>query len=275
MIEFDCHRPADSPDKWWESSSIRRTRVIPALLLSRSGFVKTIKFRKPTYLGDPVNIVKIFNDKEVDEIVILDILATPEKRGPNFQLLADIASECFMPLAYGGGVKSVDDFKRLTSLGFEKVCINTCAIRNPDLIRAASESFGSSTVIVSIDAKERLFGKYEVCVRGGQERTGIGPVEAAQRAEQHGAGELLVNSISRDGTMRGYDLRLIRQVADAVSIPVVACGGAATVQDLRDAAVTGGASAVAAGSMFVFQGPHRAVLINMPTTQEIEQAGLP
>lgn len=265
----------DSADPWWNRVSVRKTRVIPALLLHGRGFVKTVRFRKPAYLGDPVNIVRIFNEKEVDEIVILDILATRQNRGPNFELLADIAGECFMPLAYGGGVRTVEDFRRLTSLGFEKVCVNTSAMEDPELVRAAAERFGRSTVIVSIDVKERLLGKYTVHVRGGERRTGIHPIEAAQRAEENGAGELLVNSINRDGTMRGYDLKLVRQLADAVSIPVVACGGAATVQDLRDAVAIGRASAVAAGSMFVFHGPHRAVLINMPTAGELEQAGVP
>lgn len=275
MAPSTLETPNPARETWWESAPFRKTRVIPTLLLRGYGFVKTVKFKDPTYLGDPVNIVKIFNDKEVDELVILDIMATRENRGPEFELLGDIAGECFMPLAYGGGVRSVDDVKRLTALGFEKVCINTGAVRDPALIRAAAEQFGSSTIVASIDARKKLTGKYKVCVRGGRERTGLSPVEAAQRAEENGAGELLVNSINCDGTMQGYDLKLIQQVAEAVDIPVVACGGAGTVQNFRDAVVLAGASAVAAGSLFVFHGPHRAVLINMPSGVELDRSGIP
>ena len=265
----------DTTEQWWENVPTRTTRVIPALLLRGHGFVKTVKFNHPMYLEDPVNIVKICNENEADEIVILDIMATPEHRAPDFVFLADIAGECFMPLAYGGGVRTIDDIQRLTSLGFEKVCLNTSAIENPDVIREAVEHFGSSTIIVSIDVREKLLGKYEVCIRSGQKRTGLNPVEVAREAEAKGAGELLINSINRDGTMRGYDLKLIRQVANAVCIPVVSCGGASSVQDFRDAVIDSGASAVAAGSTFVFHGPHRAVLINMPLPHELENAGLP
>ncbi len=265
---------ASSHEAWWEDEPRRATRVIPTLLLKGHGFVKTTKFKKPIYLGDPINIVKIFNEKEADEIIILDIAATVENRGPNFDLLGDIAGECFMPLSYGGGIRTTDDIHQVTSLGFEKVCINTNAVRSPDLVRAAAERFGSSTIAVSIDVREGMFGKLSTYIQSARESTGMHPVEAAQRAEEEGAGELLVNSVNRDGTMRGYDISLIRQVADAVSIPVVACGGASNCQDLAEAALAGGASAVAAGSMFVFHGRHRAVLINTPTDRELAQAGL-
>jgi imidazole glycerol-phosphate synthase subunit HisF len=249
-----------------------RTRVIPCLLLKGRGFYKTTRFKKPVYLGDPINILKIFNDKEVDEIVVLDITATIENKRPSFDLLREMASECFMPLAYGGGITSLQDMKTLYELGFEKICLNTAACRNPDLVGEAAEAFGSQSVVISLDVRKKLFGGYEVVTQSGGEKTGKDPVSMAREMESRGAGELIVNSIDRDGTMQGYELGLIRQVAEAVNIPIVACGGAGSVSDLAQAAGDGGASAVAAGSMFVFQGPHRAVLINVPSRDELEAA---
>jgi cyclase len=247
-----------------------RTRVIPCLLLQNLGLVKTVRFKDPKYLGDPINVVKIFNDKEVDELVFLDITATVEKKRPPFELLGKITSECFMPLCYGGGVRSLDDMKTLFTLGLEKVAVNTYAVESPAFIEAAADLFGNQSVIVSIDVKKNLSGRYEVFTHGGRKGTGLDPVRFAVEMEQHGVGELLLNSIDRDGTMQGYDLELIRRVSGAVSIPVVACGGAGKVQDLADAVKKGGASAAAAGSLFVFQGPHRAVLISYPSPQELQ-----
>lgn len=249
-----------------------RTRVIPCLLLRNLGLVKTVKFKDPKYLGDPINIVRIFNDKEVDELVFLDITATVENRKPPFELVERIASECFMPLCYGGGVRSLEDMKALFTLGIEKVAVNSYAVENPAFIQAAADLFGSQSVIVSIDVKRNRRGRYEVFTHSGKKATGLDPVKFAAEMEEQGAGELLLSSIDRDGTMRGYDIELIRQVSGAVSIPVVACGGAAKVQDLVAAVKQGGASAAAAGSMFVFQGPHRAVLITYPTYQELQEA---
>ncbi|MBE7554817.1 MAG: imidazole glycerol phosphate synthase subunit HisF [Anaerolineales bacterium] len=246
-----------------------RTRVIPCLLLRNRGLVKTVKFKNLTYLGDPINIVKIFNDKEVDELIFLDITATIEQKKPPFKLLSEIASECFMPLGYGGGIRSLEDVKEILSLGVEKVAINSYAVENPPFVRAAADLAGSQSIVVSIDVKKSLFGKYEVMTHSGRKATGLDPLKFAVEMEKMGAGELFLNSIDRDGTMQGYDLELIRRVAEAVSIPVVACGGASTVEDLGDVVKKGGASAAAAGSMFVFHGPHRAVLINFPTPQEL------
>lgn len=245
-----------------------KTRVIPCLLLRNLGLVKTIKFKNPKYLGDPINIVKIFNDKEVDELVFLDITATVEKRKPPFDLLSKITSECFMPVCYGGGVRTLEDMKALFSLGIEKVAVNSCAVENPTFIRAAAEIFGSQSVIISIDVKKNLRGRYEVFTHGGRKNTGLDPVKLAAEMESHGAGELLLTSIERDGTMQGYDLNLIKQVSGTVGIPIVACGGAGKVSDLADAVNKGGASASAAGSLFVFQGPHRALLISYPSSKE-------
>jgi cyclase len=248
-----------------------RPRVIPALLLQGQGLVKTIKFKEPIYLGDPINIVRIFNEKEVDELVFLDINATNENRPPAFKMLANITSECFMPLGYGGGIRTLDDIKALLSIGIEKIILNTSAVENPMLVHAAADYAGSQAVVISIDVKKNFLGKYEVCIRGGRKGTGLDPLKHAMEMEKRGAGELFINSIDRDGTMQGYDLELIRRVSDAVSIPLVACGGAGKLQDLADAINMGGASAAAAGSLFVFQGPLRGVLISYPSQAELKQ----
>ncbi len=247
-----------------------RTRVIPCLLLREQGLVKTIKFKDPKYVGDPVNAVRIFNEKEVDELIFLDITATIENRKPNFRMIADIASECFMPFSYGGGIRELEDLKILFSLGVEKVIINSHAALNPDFIRSASSLYGSQSIVVSIDVRKNLVGHYETYILGGRRGTGRGVVDFAKEMEAMGAGEIFLNSIDRDGTGRGYDIDIIRKVSHAISIPLVACGGAGRIEDLAEA-VAGGASAVAAGSMFVFHGKHRAVLITYPLYEELER----
>jgi cyclase len=247
-----------------------KTRVIPCLLIEGQRLVKTTGFRDPRYIGDPVNAVRIFNEKEVDELVVLDITATVEQRPPNLRLISELASECFMPLAYGGGVRTLEHLQSLFSLGVEKVVINSEAAARPALISEAAAKFGSQSVIVSIDAKRKRLGGYEVRTRSGRHGTGLDPVGFARDMESAGAGEIFLNSIDRDGTMQGYDLELIRAVSQNVSIPVIACGGAGTLADLAAAVKQGGASAVAAGSMFVFHGRHRAVLINYPARRELE-----
>lgn len=246
-----------------------RTRVIPCLLLRNMGLVKTRRFKDPVYVGDPINAVRIFNDKEVDELVFLDITATIEGKRPPFELLAKVASQCFMPLCYGGGVRTIEDMARLYSIGIEKVALNTQAVKNETLVRAAADKFGAQSVIVSLDVKKSILGKYEVVIEGGRKRTGIDPVRLAVKMQESGAGELLLNSVDRDGMMDGYDLKLISSVTAAVGIPVVACGGAGKLADLAAAVQTGGASASAAGSLFVFQGPQRAVMINFPSPQSL------
>jgi len=240
--------------------------------LLESTFWKTVRFKNPTYLGDPINIVRIFNDKEADELVFLDITATIENKRPPFNLLARITSECSMPLCYDGGVHNLEDMKALFSLGIEKVAVNSHALENPSFIRAAANFFGSQTVIVSMDTRKNWRGEFEIFTHGGRKATGLGPVKFAVEMETQAAGGLLLNSIDRDGTMQGYDIELIRQVTRAVGIPVIACGGAGKVQDLAAAVQQGGASAAAAGSMFVFQGPHRAVLISYPSSKELQRA---
>lgn len=246
-----------------------RPRVIPSLLLRGQGLVKTVRFKDPVYVGDPINTVRIFNEKEVDELILLDIGATLENRKPDFALIERIASEAFMPVAYGGGVRSVDDARAVLSCGIEKVVINTAGAEDPATVRAIADAYGSSSLTVSIDVKRRLFGGRQVHVRSGRNSTGIDPVQYAMQMERLGAGELVVNSIDRDGTMQGYDIELIRSVSQAVTVPVVACGGAGSLGDLSRALREGGASAVSAGSFFVFHGRHRAVLISYPTRDEI------
>ena len=249
---------------------LRRNRAIPCLLLRNKGLVKTIKFKDPKYLGDPINVVRIFNDKEVDELIILDILATLENRRPRLGYIADIASECFMPLCYGGGIRTLDGVKEMINVGVEKISINSYAVENPSFVAAAAELVGSQSIIVSVDVKKNWRGKYEVFTHRAQKATGLDPIAFIVRMAQLGAGEILLNSIDLDGTMNGYDLELIRRATAAVDIPVIACGGAGSIKDLGRAVKEGGASAVAAGSIFVFQGPLRGVLISFPSPQELE-----
>jgi cyclase len=248
-----------------------KPRVIPALLLKGQGLVKTVKFKEPKYLGDPINIVRIFNDKEVDELVLLDITATPEKRGPQFDLLKNIASEAFIPLAYGGGIRSMDDVRKLLSIGIEKLIMNTSAMETPSLVREVADHAGSQAAVVSMDVRKGFLGKYEVFTHCGQKKTGLDPVKHAIEMEKMGAGEIIINSIDRDGTMQGYDVEVVRKVADAVRVPVVACGGAGNLSHVSEVIKQGNASAAAAGSIFVFQGPLRGVLISYPTPKELRE----
>ncbi len=246
---------------------------MPCLLLRNRGLVKTTRFKDARYVGDPVNTVRIYNDKEVDELIFLDITATIEGKKPQFELLGEIASECFMPFTYGGGVRHLDDMTALFTLGAEKVALNSAALDDPNLIERAAARFGSQAVVVSIDVRRKrgLFGgtgKPGVYTRGGRHDARMSPVDYARRAERLGAGEILLTSIDRDGTMEGYDLPLIAEVTAAVRIPVIACGGAGAIRDFR-AAVDAGASAVAAGSLVVYQGRNRAVLINFPSKRDL------
>ncbi|MHA2301623.1 MAG: AglZ/HisF2 family acetamidino modification protein [Candidatus Thorarchaeota archaeon] len=247
-----------------------RTRVIPCLLLRGQGLVKTIRFKNPTYVGDPINAVRIFNDKEVDELVFLDITATVEKRVPQMELIQDIATECFMPFGYGGGIHDVETAKRILKMGSEKVIFNTAAT-DLELIREAADLFGSQSVVVSIDVQRNRTGKYQVFTHSGTANTQKNPIQYAKSVEAAGSGEIFLNSINRDGTMDGYDIELVKSVTSAVNVPVVACGGAGNLGHFQEAIFKGGASAVSAGSMFVFHGPHRAVLINYPTQDELKK----
>lgn len=247
-----------------------RKRVIPILLLKNAGLVKTRQFKNPKYVGDPINAVRIFNDKEVDELVFLDISATPNKRKPNFDLIKDIATEAFMPFAYGGGIHSIGDIEKLFSNGVEKVILNTAAFEKPDLISEAARIYGSQSIVASVDVKKTLFKGRQIVTRCGMQKKGGNFINIIKELEQFGVGEIIINSIDNDGMMHGYDLELIKQVSNAVSIPVVAAGGAGNIDDFQKAITQGGASAVAAGSMFVFTGPHRAVLISYPSYDDLE-----
>lgn len=244
-------------------------RVIPSLLLSNGGLVKTKKFKNGVYVGDPINAIRIFNEKEVDELVLLDIRATLDKRGPDFNLLREVASECFMPLAYGGGITSIDQIKTLLRLGIEKVILNTALNRDPNFVKEAVAIFGSQAITASIDVRRKLLGRYEVMTAAGTEATGLGPVVAAKKAEQLGVGEILLTSIDAEGSMDGYDIDLLSKVSQSVNVPVIASGGAGKLEDFRSAVLQGQVSAVAAGSLFVFYGPHRAVLITYPEYRKL------
>lgn len=250
---------------------MRRIRVIPTLLLNNGGLVKSVRFRQHKYVGDPINAVKIFNEKEVDELVLLDITASQEKRAPNIKQISEIVSEAFMPIAYGGGITTIEQVKAILYEGVEKVVFNYSAITQPALITEAARQFGSSSVVVSVDVNKNWLGKYRVYTLNGTKNAGVDPVSFVQSMVNAGAGEIFLNSIDRDGTFEGYDTDLLKQVTAAVDVPVIACGGAASVQDFRKAVELGGASALAAGSMFVFQQPHRAVLITYPSQKELKK----
>jgi cyclase len=248
-----------------------RARIVPVLLLSEGGLVKTVRFQKPRYVGDPINAVRIFNDKEVDEIAFLDIGASRSGSEPNYTLLADIATEAFMPFGYGGGVRTLDQIKRLFALGVEKVILNSVLADDPELVTRAADAAGSQSVVVSMDCRNSWLGRTSVWTHGGTRSLHRNPVEYAKEMERRGAGEILIHSIDRDGMMQGYDLEAIGEIASAVSVPVIAAGGAGSLDDLRSA-IRAGASAAAAGSLFVFHGRHRAVLISYPSPEELESA---
>ena len=241
-----------------------RTRIIPTLLLSNDSLVKTVRFGKFTYVGDPCNTARIFNELEVDELAFLDITATREGRKPNLKVLADIANECFMPLSYGGGVRSLDQAKAIYEIGFEKIVVNSAAITNPELITQIAQVYGSQAVIASIDVKNTLWGQQRIRGGSGRCRTNLEPVAWAMEVESRGAGEILLTSMDREGTWAGFDLELVKRVSDSVSIPVIAHGGAGSVDDIRRAIEIGHASAVAVGSMVLFQKKGMGVLINFP-----------
>lgn len=241
-------------------------RLIPVLLLRSGGLYKTTRFEKPVYVGDPVNAVRIFNDKEADEVILLDIDAARTGTSPDFDLISEIAGEAFMPLCYGGGVRHLQDFHALFSAGVEKVAVNTAGHQRPELISEAARRFGSQSVVGSVDVHAHR-RRVDTCVRSAKECTRRTPVEHAAALVRAGAGEILLTSVEREGTGEGYDLSLIEEVASSVSVPLIANGGAGSLADAAQA-LSKGASAAAAGSLFVFQGRHRAVLINYPAQAE-------
>jgi len=249
-------------------------RIIPILLLTESGVVKTTKFKGPRYVGDPINALRVFNEKEVDEVVIVDIHAWNHKRGPDFVRVAELAGECFMPLGYGGGITTLDQIRGLFRCVIEKILLNTALHSHPDLVSRAASIAGSQSVVACIDVKKNWLGRPRVCVAGGTVDTGLDPIEWAKQVEARGAGEIILQSIDADGSQAGYDLDLITKVASAVTVPLVALGGAGNLADMA-AAIRAGAHAAAAGSFFVFHGKHRAVLITYPNQAQIRAVFTP
>ena len=249
-----------------------RIRIIPVLLLKNSSLVKTIRFAKPNYIGDPVNTSKIFNELEIDELCLLDITASKDRRPPNYEVLKEVGNECFMPLSYGGGINSLSDAENLFKIGFEKIIINTASFSKPELITEIAKIFGSQAVIVSIDVKKNILGRYEIYGLNGSINYRRSPATWVKEIEDRGAGEVLLTNIDREGTWKGFDLELIRLVTSATNLPLIANGGAGNLQHIRDAVKEGGASAVALGSMVVYQQKDMGVLVNFPDKVALESA---
>ena len=247
-----------------------RHRIIPSLLIQEEGLVKTTKFRKPKYVGDPINAIRIFNEKEVDELLVVDILASKQNREPNFALIEKFAEECFMPVTYGGGIKSVEQAKTILSLGVEKICIQSASFNQSHLISELASNFGSQAVLISVDVKRNWLNRY-VLYDAHLEKTLKVPdwMTHIKKQIKLGAGEVLLNSVDKDGTLSGPDLNLIEAASNEIDVPLISLGGVGSLEDIRNA-INAGASAVAAGSFFVFHGPHRAVLISYPGPADLE-----
>jgi cyclase len=245
-----------------------RPRIIPSLLIHDNGLVKTVNFKNPKYVGDPINAVKIFNEKAVDELAVFDIDATVLGKEPNYSLIERLASQSMMPLCYGGGVKTVEQAQRIFSLGIEKIALSSAVLQNPKLITEISDRVGAQSVIVVLDVKKKLLGGYEVYTHNGKKATGINPFKFVEDAQKLGAGEIVINSIDKDGMMKGYDLDLIAKVREKISLPMTVLGGAGSLEDIEKVIAQHGVIGVAAGSLFVFKGPYKAVLINYPTQLE-------
>lgn len=248
-----------------------RPRIIPSLLIQDNGLVKTVNFKNPKYVGDPINAVRIFNEKEVDELAIFDIDATAKGLEPNYSLIERIANQSRMPLCYGGGVKTIEQAQKIFGLGIEKIALSSAVLQNPQLITEIAERVGSQSVIIVLDVKKKLFGGYEVYTHNGKKSTGINPFKFAEEAQRLGAGEIVINSIDQDGVMKGYDMGLIDKVREQISLPLTVLGGAGSLSDIKQVIDKHGIIGVAAGSLFVFKGVYKAVLINYPTFEEKEK----
>ena len=239
-------------------------RIIPCLLIHKKGLVKTVKFKDGKYVGDPINAVRIFNEKEVDELIVLDIDATVKAKEPDYATIEKLAAECNMPLCYGGGIKSVEQAQKIFSLGVEKIAISSSAIENPNFISELAQQVGSQSVVVVLDVKKKLFGGYELVTHNAEKKRGIDPEKFAKKAQDLGAGEIVINSVDNDGLMKGYDFALIDKVKSNLTIPVTILGGAGSIDDLKNAIDRYKIIGISAGSLFVFKGKYRAVLINYP-----------
>ena len=248
-----------------------RPRIIPSLLIQDNGLVKTVNFKNPKYVGDPINAVKIFNEKAVDELAIFDIDATAKGLEPNYSLIERIANQSRMPLCYGGGVKTLAQAQRIFGLGIEKIALSSAVLANPALITEIAERVGSQSVIVVLDVKKKLFGGYEVYTHNGKKSTGINPFDFAEKAQKLGAGEIVINSIDQDGVMKGFDMNLIEKIREKISLPLTVLGGAGSLEDIEKVIEKHGIIGVAAGSLFVFKGVYKAVLINYPTKEQKDQ----
>lgn len=245
-----------------------RPRIIPSLLIQDNGLVKTVNFKNPKYVGDPINAVKIFNEKEVDELAIFDIDATAKNFEPNYSLIERLANQSRMPLCYGGGVKTVEQAQKIFSLGIEKIALSAAVLKDPTLISKIAERVGSQSVIVVLDVKKKLLGGYEIYTHNGKKATGIDPAKFVEKAQQLGAGEIVINSIDQDGVMKGYDMNLIQKIREKTSLPLTVLGGAGSLSDIEKVIENHGVIGVAAGSLFVFKGIYKAVLINYPSKEE-------
>jgi cyclase len=245
-----------------------RPRIIPSLLLHNKGLVKTVNFKSPKYVGDPINAVRIFNEKEVDELAFFDIDATVLGNEPDYILIEKLANQSRMPLCYGGGVKTVEQAQKIFGLGIEKIALSSIVIQNPQIVSEIAERVGSQSVIVVLDVKKKLMGGYEVFTHNGKKATGINPIVLVSELENLGAGEIIINSIDQDGVMKGFDLNLIEKIASSISLPLTVLGGAGSLLDIEKVISKHGVIGVAAGSLFVFKGPYKAVLINYPTQLE-------
>ena len=245
-----------------------RPRIIPCLLVKNKGLVKTVHFKNPKYVGDPINAVRIFNEKQVDELTVLDIDASAEGREPDYKMIEHLAMECRMPLCYGGGVKTVEQAERIFSLGVEKIAISSAVIEKPELIGKIAERVGSQSLVVVVDVKKKLLGGYEIYINNAKKSTGINPIEFISKLEEYGAGEVVINSIDNDGLMKGYDVSLVEKVRNATSLPLTVLGGAGSLNDIGLLINKFGIIGASAGSLFVFKGVYKAVLINYPTSQE-------
>jgi cyclase len=245
-----------------------RPRIIPSLLLHEKGLVKTVNFTSPKYVGDPINSVRIFNEKQVDELAFFDIDATVLNKEPDYFLIEKLANQSRMPLCYGGGVKTVEQAQKIFALGVEKIALSSAAVQNPKLVTKIADRVGSQSVIVVLDIKKKLLGGYEVYTHNGKKSTGINPINFVKELEKLGAGEIIINSIDQDGVMKGYDLNLIDKIAEVISIPLTVLGGAGSLSDIEKVIDKHGVIGVSAGSLFVFKGPYKAVLINYPNQLE-------